>query len=459
MKKNTLEQRLRELTDEELVQLILTVSDRDDAVRKLFTSLTAPATTQIKTIRRAIQRLGKAPSGYRYIRSREMVGMIGDVLVQIDAATERSPADGWVLLCELMAVEEAIHAHVDDSSGMVGSEYHSEIIPRLVRLSQTLTDPKPLTEGLRILCRNDAFGTVASALFEIACYLPDPVVEAIHSDLASRPLASEKLGGYRYDANVNMRQALYRSTGDVQAFIELSESTVGLSEEDYVRLAEIKLDNADVQGAQEFLDKVSKHTRTHSLAARTIYHRYLKMSGNSTAHKEHLRALFVDANDVDALREYRDRFGNDALQSVLDLVLQTVTDGETGLFPDTAATLLVLLAGGRAADVARLVGSTAFRDRLRLLRGHTGNWDRTAYELSSAGFHVEGSLIIRSLLTTVMAQAKVSTYRYAATLFRSLDLEAEHVSDWGPHEHHDDFMARFAETHARKYKFWEHIPV
>jgi len=109
-----------------------------------------------------------------------------------------------------------------------------------------------------------------------------------------------------------------------------------------------------------------------------------------------------------------------------------------------------LLDCDRMGDLERYV-----IERARLLNGQF-YYDLPALAdgLMRSGYALAASLVYRSLLDSILAQARSKAYHHGRDYLRNLEVLAPSVTDWQSWETHEAYLERLRTEHKRKKTFW-----
>ncbi|RPI67758.1 MAG: hypothetical protein EHM43_06685 [Ignavibacteriae bacterium] len=428
-----LEQRLRDLSHEELIDVILAVADTNTSARKVIVSMTSTIKEQVSAVKKDLKKLTQRPTSHRRVMPRDVANALSSIVAQIDRISHHAPSMAFPLLCAVIVAEEDVHSYVHDSYGTISDVYYGDVIPLMVLMTQRTSDPTVLLDGLRSVCSRDAFGTVARLMQTIADVLPEQVVTTLLDEVQDN----------------HVRKAIYRGIGDILNYIHTVELSGELRANDHFEIADMYLDHDDLKGAQQYLDKVSLLDRESSLRGREVYERYVMHTKYPAQIEGFMHARILSSPSPEQVDAYRAQFGDEALSTVIDeLVQKTAQTSASDIH--SASPFLCLVREGRSADAAAIIETGTISPF-----GYYRPWGELVQALASHGHHRAASLIVRLFLEFAIAPAKSAYYDEAIRLYRLLDELAEFVTDWGTHEEHDAYMALFVERHERKWSFWE----
>lgn len=450
-----LEQRLRDLSHEELVRVLLTLARSDGAVATMIRMETAAPRERIAAIKRSISAVGRLGSGRVRVTARKAVEIIREVLQRIIDIDAQDTAAAYDLLCRLMAAESTVHDHVDDSNGIITDVFRDEVIPALVAHTQRFTEQKTLRKSLAQLLERDDVGSVAIALREITPYLPDAVADGLLQDLAQRsaslattqPPAND---GWRWDPYKHMIKAIHAGRGDIDGYLR-AVGDGGLHVLDHVTLARLHIEHDDYKGAERYVLQISTMAFLTDDEARSVRHLFITHSTNTDAVERLCRAEILSRVTPENVAAYRQRFGDVATDALLqECVAQQTGYVAAGRCDPVACTILVNAGYADAiADALEQTPMTYF--------GYVPGW----YELMDAlHTHDRSRAAVKSCrrsLEYIVERADPSLYVDAAMIYHRLPVYSDNVQDWGPIPQHDHYITDFTERHQRKYRLWEII--
>lgn len=124
----TLEHRLRELSHEELIRLLLAVAGTGKNVAAFLMQETTPQKEKVAAIKRGISALTRVGSGRIRVPARKVADQILDLLRRIQSVAEQDAPTSYELMCRLLATESDISEHVDDSHGAITSAFRGRVV-------------------------------------------------------------------------------------------------------------------------------------------------------------------------------------------------------------------------------------------------------------------------------------------------------------------------------------------
>lgn len=446
----TLEHRLRELSHEELIRLLLAVAGTAKNVAAFLMQETTTQKEKVAAIKRGISALTRVGSGRIRVPARKVAEQILDLLRRIQSVAEQDAPTAYELMCRLLATESDISEHVDDSHGTITDAFRGRVVPALVAMTQRVTDHKTLLKSLGLLCKRDEVGTSTMALQQLAEYLPDATATALVMHIAAQPPDIFEVEDWQWDPHAEMIKAIHAGRGDIDAYLAAVDSD-DLSPSEIITLARLHLDHDDLKGAEGYLSMLNDFAYRTIDEARMLRRRWAMHSTDNEAVERLCRIEIMQRPTRENLDFFRQRFGDAPTQQVLQscALLHATRITEGSCEPDVCA---FLIREGHADPIAN-----AFERHPRAFTGRLDPWYDLMDALAQHGHARTSVVLCRRTLDQLANDADSRYYWIIAELYHRLPGYSASVTTWGPLPHHDHYIRDFADAHQRKHRMWEII--
>lgn len=449
----SLENRVKDLSHDQLLELVMDAIKEDSGIRKHFASRLASSTERYSKLKRSIKKLAslKSSNSDKYAKNtlKEIQELIGGVVY----LGKSHPPQAFELLCSIQSHQLAIHKAVYDKGGTIFRLFAEDLAKELVASVQRTVDSPTLIAGLRTICFHQPWSPAIDVVEKMAMYLPYEVIDALIPELEAW---TDSGPGDPYDSQAGstselLQAAIYAGAGRIDDYIRLVSSRGELGNTEHWKIAEMYLDHDDREGAKHHLDMVDYDAVVGSWEAQRVMDRFMATYADPSEIRSYLRNGIGKEYRYGLLDSFRSLFGTEMIEDVLNDVMDDVK-GSFGKQYFPPGLLTVLVREGFGQQLAKIVASKPLRlDRLETY------WIELSDALMRAGWAAEASLIIRALMNEHLICEDPRELRDAARLFVRLEKMESLVDDWGTIESHVEFAANLADDCECFPAFWRRV--
>lgn len=446
----SLEQRLRDLDHDDLVQIIVGLASSNKKLAKVIAAEIMSTPERIASVKRSITSLRKIQDRRTRVYAHEVADKIRDVMRQISTISRHDLGAAFELVCKLITEEATILYGFDDSSGMAMAAFRKEVSQSFTALVQRLSDAKVLLKGLRSICEHDEFGTVEILLREACEYLPDDVAYALVAYLRER-VPSAVAESDVWSSDLALLKAVYAARGDVESYLSLMAEYPQDLQSDVVTVAELFLGHDNLEATDVWLSKITAHTYKHDTRAEQVRRTWRARSTDSAAIERQARnCILVSFSPID-ISFYHDRFGDQALQSLMKECAAGFAATLNTSTPELSiCTILTIRGYGGAISSFIEEHNPSPGGSMRELLGLVD-------ALTEHGFPRAATLLTRSCIEFATNNANTQYYGFVAQLYCRLQEQSALIADWGKYTPHDSYISAFNERHRQKHQLWTWI--
>jgi len=365
----------------------------------------------------------------------------------------------------------SVFDRVDDSSGRVQAIFYlaADAIPGLAA-NLSVKRKASLLERLHHCLTDDGYGFCKDHLGPLLPMLPATSIEAwdrrLEGEIRSFGTLKTKNDDWQYRMKfarlIRLRQAIADHRGDCDAFIALEQSR-GSRQPDTLAVAERLLKAGRHSDALEWVRKPGSPRATALTEENSINDlnpngpltseqvrlvlRILEAKGDLDEAQKLRWIVFLKTLDRDLLREYVTRLGDFEEFEVLDRAF-----AHAAAFKDKNRALRLFVSWPRLDLAASLA------------LGNEEGWDGRRYDilLPSAEaldeqYPAAATVLYRSLIDHILAQARSQAYGHAARYFEKLETLENRIPANTDHRSHTTYTEELQKKHGRKSGFWSQV--
>lgn len=436
--------RLNALPTEQLVQLLMHATKGNPALRKQLMFLTAETKELVAGVKRSITSLHKLDGSTKRLSASTIAFKVRDVVRAIARIAEQSADDAFALLCSLLTTEGPIHEEVDDSYGYVTDVFRGVLVGLAGSTVVRCRNEKMLLASLLDACGHDELGTVQNFIDAVAPSLPENIVRAVMKKIDARVPDEQPESHFQYDANVEMLKRFHVALGEVEEYTDLCHTTTGMRDTDLLVIAEMYCEHDEFRKAEGTLQMVSMQNQAVQRQRVQLQVRVLKALGQNDKVVDIFRAEFLASPSLDSLTDVSTLCGADAATSLVHELLNSV---QTSSQPDFE-TLVFLIRHGFASEVTDILISTKRPDYIDY---HKLGFIANEFILLNAW--LGATMAYRMLIEDMLHHSKTTTYPFATSYVKQLNILARHITSWDSVVPHEEYMSTLREEHPLQTAF------
>lgn len=421
-------ERLRELPSDVLADILLRLAKGDTDLKRELIALTADSKELVASVKRAIYVLGHSTAYYRRVYANRVLHRLDEIVIQIYKVSETSPKKAFELLCALLATEDHVQEHVDDSAGWVGAAYRVTMPKAAAAMTNRYQDEQHMAKWLRVALKKDPFGS--------RCYLIDALATAVPESVM------EDLSDCKHPA---VQRRILVALGDTDRFIALCMPGKEMYEGDILTLTQMFIDHEDFKQAERWLKKVDPH---HPIFHGDVSRLHLvlnKALGRTADVKAHVSKTFLADPNESTHKEAAQHLKAKELSTLENTLVEQLSASAT---PSLAA-IQYLIDLGKGAEMELVVAAYKPGQHIDYY---------TWYAIAAAFEHVPlpfgASVTLRLLVNDILNNGRATAYGHAASYYEKLWNWSEEITDWRGLPDNDSYMADIADSHPLKSSFW-----
>ncbi|MBU3678402.1 MAG: hypothetical protein FGM32_02185 [Candidatus Kapabacteria bacterium] len=455
MANKSLNQRILDLSHEELVSAVLAAIESDPRTRRLFATLTATRKDRISAIKGDISKFGHSGGKGRDHTAKQTAAFVASVVDRIEHSCGDDPDEAFTLLSRLLVTQTSVQLRVRQSFEPIREVYDDVVIPALVKVAHRVRSATILASGLSELLAVHHIRGVWELFEHVGAEFPDETVDAVLALVATARANKPNMNGIDIsDSYHELTGTILSSTGRIEEFLRHATVDGEIDALHRIKLVEMHLDHEDFKGARQHLDQLSDIELTLYPHADAVLERYLRECTDLANREEFLRKLIVEYNRVQFADEYRKLYGAEALARLMEQAMKRVRSGKDE-GPTSVSMLGLLVHEGYAEEISKHVEK-------QILNG-LPPWDidseyvvELAEGLSIQGYPRAAVLLLRRILWELM-ELGPNAYDAAAWLYLRIHELSLSVKDWDRHEKQKDFIVNFRLKYVNKRTFWKRL--
>jgi hypothetical protein len=465
---------LEALGAERLAELLIEISQGSATIKRRLRLELAGTESPIALGKEIRKRLTTIARSRTFVDWQNRKALVDDLEAQRRAIVQlasRLPGDGLDLMWQFLDLAKSVFERSDDSSGTISSVFHAAVID-LGNIAQAARpDPKQLADQVfRALVQNDyghyddLISVLQPALGPVGLEHLKQRMIALSAEPVRKSAAKERqvIGwastGTIYADEIAERsrvstvrlalQDIADAQGDVDAYIAQYEPEVRKVPKIAAEIAKRLLEAGRAEEAWRTIESTEHRHRDWPdfewEDARLDVLEALGRSDEAQAARWSCFERFLSARHLrDYLKRLPDFDDFEAEQRALDYA-----ERHKGLL-----TSISFLVSWPALDrAARLV-----TERAKELDGNHYEILTPAAEALAGKYPLAATLLLRAMIDFALMQGRSSRYGHAARHLRDCAGLASAISDYGPFEIHDAYVARLRQEHGRKTGFWSAV--
>ena len=444
---STLTKKLESLSSDDLIQILVTLSEADKESKKRINTLASLHNPKelAKVINKDIGALKRSTKYIDYSEVFEFAKKLDFMADNIHKHLSKQAPDVAINLCQkVIDIDSSLFERVDDSYGLVGNFYgniFSALDKALAHASLSATEIATLCLDIY---KTDSYGNrsmIVDALNH--CLSEDVMVEL------ERLMANNRLSEYSI---LYFKQLFADKRKNIEAYIQCTQQQPeGIRASDIFEIAKRFNNQGRGDDAITWLDKfeasqVNKHSiKDYQYKCDTLYREAYHLECDIDNEKKTVWRLFLANLDPKHYFEYFNMASPEEKKIAQESAMEQAHQN------DSLEDALSFLIGIHEYEKAGALFLKRIDD---VHSAHYSVYRKLSTTLHKNGEHLAAVMMRRTLVDDVLARSITKYYKYAVSDFTMSLKFGQHVQDWQSYEDNHQYLAELKELHFRKTSLW-----
>ena len=444
---STLIKKLESLSSDELIQMLVTLSEVDKESKKRIGTLASVHNPKelVKVINKDIGALKRSTKFIDYSEVFEFAKKLDFMAENIHKHLSKQAPDVAINLCQkIIDIDSSLFERVDDSYGLVG-DFYGHIF---VAFDKALAHASLSAAEIATLCldiyKTDSYGNRSILIDKLNHCLSEDVMLELERLVAITPL-----DGY---SDLYLKQIFADKRQDIEAYIQCTqEKPEGVRALDIFEIAKRFNNQGRGEDAIIWLDKfkisqVNKHSiKDYQYQCDALYREAYRLECDVDNEKKAIWRLFLKELDPKYYFEYRDMASPEEKKIAQESAMKQAQQNE--ILEDALNFLIGIHEYQKAGAL--------FLNRIDdVCSARYSIYRKLSTTLHKHGEHLAAVMMRRTLVDDVLARSIAKYYKYAVSDFTMSLKFGQHVQDWQSYEDNHKYLAELKELHFRKTSLW-----
>ena len=442
MSRESLKEKLKGLTAEQLSNALLEIAGEDDVRLSKVSRLVSDDAENERRFKRRLKDLKQDDRYFGWRQASEFASQLSDLVA--DVGNLLDPDIGFSLICRFYEADSQVFERCDDSSGSVGDVFRNDAFEVFCKYAQKASNRGLVLNTVISLLAGDDYGARGEIGSQAKNFLSDAELRTFF-DLVNDEAKKDTRDRHSWHWQL---KSIAEQLKDAPLYEKLvtdgmegaphSGQTVGI--------AKVYLSAGDTGRAQQLIDSIDKKDGFAASEKRDLQKEIYRATANEKALAKVLTAEFKAYPSLGQLEELLKVIGNDHRGP---LISQVRTKSKVAQNWEKANARFF----HEINDINTLSS---------LILQHASNIDgRSYYELGSYCESLESndhflaaSVLYRLLIESTLEKAISKYYHHAVGYLRKLDELEIRISDWHSLASHADYSSELNLKHRLKKSFW-----
>ncbi len=355
------------------------------------------------------------------------------------------PLTGMEMVASFYEADNVIFEMCDDSNGNIGDVFRYDARELFVDYASRCADKEKVAEIILKVNQKDDYGIRDTLIACAGECLPEDAVRRMITVLQLR--ADKESADYNKRHHLMLIESLARQIGDARLFEKTRIASWGkLSTAAFIDIAQVYLENEDVETAYLWLKKIPKGETFQAYERDKLLQEIYEKQGDTEKLTELLFHKFKSYHSTYTLQALLDVIGHDKRDEVIAVEVAQILKNESLCLSDAG----FLIETGKINEAEEYL--------IKRAEQFDGNFYGSLIPLAeimeSEKRHLASSLIYRSLLVSILERGYTKAYPHGVRYLKKLDKMSIYVDDWENHSNNIAFKDQIMQAHGRKYSFW-----
>ena len=436
-----LKEKLRKLSKEQLVDLIIELSDETElSLGKIERVIARPK----ENASRFLQRLKNIKSRKEFVFrsdassfSHELVDILKDL-----ASSNPSGEEGYKLICKFYEMDKWILDQCDDSDGLISGVFRWDAFELYAKFSKSHPDRELVLKKNFELVSKDEYAARQELVLKAIDFLNHGELRQLF-DLI---LTSEPPKDREYATRWKL-SAIAKQLGDAPLFEKVHLN--GIANPNgrlLVDVAEVYFDSGNLEKAQEILDSINQGDTFSKFEKESLQKKIFLKQGNMKDLFNIIRNAFLSSPNEHTLKELKAVTDETDLKSLVEEAQRRIGD-DLSWNVENANFLKHI---GQFTDLSVYV----LNRRERIDGTYYYELPELAEALIKNKQYLAAVVLLRALIDGVLIRSVSKYYHHAVRYLNKLDLLEGLVLDWGGLKTHQEYLTTLKVNHRLKKSFW-----
>lgn len=436
-------QKLVKLGPEALADMLLDLATKieqvDDRINREF----APATENVKNIRKKIQALTTRTGFINYMYIDDFASQLEGLLEDLESVVT-DPSTGLDLVAEFFETDSFVFNYSDDE-GVIGDVYLGQAKELFFSYASACPDMEKAASLAIQLYINSEYGARDSLMEHIMDSFGKPGVAILQKKL--EVLQAGEQDAKKKRSYTSLLGSVTKQIKEAQLFEDaLAGKDVNLATTAILKVSQTLLERNEIEVAHRWIKKIPQDNISNSYEIEKILKEIYARKGDN----ESLIALhynnFKTYRTLDGWKELLEVIGKERGEELLAQEVALICTGP-GFDTDNAQFL---------ADVGKIdeLEAYLFARVEKLDGGAYYSLPDIAKALADHQRYLAACLIYRALLASMMERAYAKSYHHGVDYLHAMDGFAPLIKDWKGYPTHNAFKVRLLQENKRKTSFW-----